>query len=139
MDTRTPEQRRKIMQSVGTRNTGPELAVRQVLHGMGYRYGLHRKDLAGSPDIVLTARKKIIFVHGCFWHGHSCEKGKLPKSRTDYWQSKIERNKERDLSNISALNEKGWRTLIVWQCQTRRTDALRSILSEFLNHEKSSA
>ena len=83
-DTRTPEQRRRIMQSVKTENTGPELVVRRLLHGMGYRYRLHRRDLAGKPDIVFVSRRKAIFVHGCFWHGHSCPKGRLPKSRLDY-------------------------------------------------------
>lgn len=86
MDTRTPEQRRRIMQSVGTKNTAPELIVRRLLYGMGYRYRLHRKDLPGRPDIAFIGRKKAIFVHGCFWHAHDCPKGRAPKSRLDYWQ-----------------------------------------------------
>ena len=96
MDTRTPEQRRRIMQAVKSRNTGPEMIVRRLLHGMGYKYQLYRKDLPGKPDIALASRRKAIFVHGCFWHGHSCPKGRLPKSRLDYWQPKLAKNRERD-------------------------------------------
>ena len=81
MDTRTPEQRRRIMQAVGSKHTGPELVVRRLLHRMGYRYRLHRRDLPGRPDIAFISRRKAIFVHGCFWHGHDCPKGRLPKSR----------------------------------------------------------
>ncbi len=86
MDTRTSEQRRRIMQAVKSRDTGPEMIVRRLLHRMGYRYRLHRKDLPGKPDVALVSRRKAIFVHGCFWHGHGCPKGRLPKSRLDYWQ-----------------------------------------------------
>ncbi|MGO8614701.1 very short patch repair endonuclease [Rhizobium leguminosarum] len=116
-DTRTPEVRRKIMQSVGSKNTGPELTIRRALFERGYRYRLHRKDLPGSPDIVFPARKKAIFVHGCFWHGHSCPKGRAPKSRADYWGPKIEANRLRDARNVRELAGLGWQALVVWQCE----------------------
>jgi len=89
-DTRTPDQRRRIMQSVKTKNTGPELAVRKALHAEGYRFRLHRRDLPGSPDVVFPGRNKVIFIHGCFWHGHACKKGAAPKSRLEYWGPKIQ-------------------------------------------------
>lgn len=117
MDTRTPEQRRRIMQSVRTKDTGPEQVIRKALFAAGYRYRLHRKDLPGSPDIVFPSRKKAIFVHGCFWHGHGCAKGQPSKSRTEYWGPKIEANRARDARNLAALQAQGWQTLIVWQCE----------------------
>jgi DNA mismatch endonuclease (patch repair protein) len=117
-DTRTPNQRRRIMQSVGTKHTGPEMKVRRVLHALGFRFRLHRKELPGSPDIVLPKWRTAIFVHGCFWHGHGCVKGQPPKSRPDYWLPKIEANRERDRKNEMRLREQGWDVLTVWQCQT---------------------
>ena len=117
MDTRTPDQRRRIMQSVKTKNTGPEQQIRKALFAAGYRYRLHRKDLPGSPDIVFPARKKAIFVHGCFWHGHNCPKGRLPKSRMDYWGPKVEANRTRDNRNVIALSAEGWNVLVIWQCE----------------------
>ncbi len=119
MDTRTTEQRRRIMQSVRSKNTGPEQAIRKALFAAGYRYRLHRKDMAGSPDIVFPSRRKAIFVHGCFWHGHGCNKGRLPKSRLDYWRPKIEANQFRDRRNLDILEAEGWRVLVVWQCELR--------------------
>src|SRR5690348_10768683 len=95
-DTRTPAQRSRIMASVQQRNTGPEWIVRRLLHSNGHRYRLHSKKLPGKPDIVFGARKKAIFVHGCFWHGHDCAKGRSPKSRLDYWGPKLEANRRRD-------------------------------------------
>jgi DNA mismatch endonuclease (patch repair protein) len=117
-DTRTPDQRRRIMQSVGTKHTGPEMKVRRALHTLGFRFRLHRKDLPGSPDIVLPKWRTAIFVHGCFWHGHGCAKGRPPKSRPDYWLPKIEANRQRDASNERRLREQGWNVLTIWQCQT---------------------
>ena len=113
VDTRTPEQRRRIMQSVKSENTGPELAVRRLLHGMGYRYRLHRRDLPGRPDIAFVSRRKAIFVHGCFWHGHGCSKGRLPKSRLDYWQPKVDKNRERDRTKEEQLKSLGWSGIAV--------------------------
>ena len=133
MDTRTPEQRRRIMQAVKSKNTKPEWIVRSLLHGMGYRYRLHRKDLPGRPDIALISRRKAIFVHGCFWHGHDCSKGRLPKSRLDYWKPKLERNKERDREKTAMLQSLGWAVLVIWQCETVDLEALASRLLEFVS------
>lgn len=132
-DTRTPETRRRIMQSVGTQNTGPEMIVRRLLHKAGYRYRLHRRSLPGTPDIVFPAKRKVIFVNGCYWHGHRCSKGRLPKSRLDYWGPKIEKNKARDRRNVAALRRLGWKALTVWQCQTKDLDRLRARLVDFLD------
>ena len=131
-DTRTKEQRRRIMASVGTRNTGPEMAVRRVLHSLGYRFRLHQKDLPGRPDIVFRSRRKVVFVHGCFWHGHGCAKGRLPKSRTDYWGPKIETNRARDERVIEYLDRLGWRSLTIWQCETYDLVSLGRELHDFL-------
>lgn len=120
------------MQSVRSRDTGPEMAVRSLLHKLGYRFRLHRKDLPGTPDIVFPSKRKIIFVHGCFWHGHECKKGKLPKSRTDFWLGKVTRNRERDVDVISKLHELGWITLTVWQCELRDMETLTEKLVDFL-------
>jgi DNA mismatch endonuclease, patch repair protein len=133
MDTRTPEQRRRIMQSVGTKDTGPEITVRKTAHKLGFRYSLYRKDLPGKPDLVFSSRHKIIFVHGCFWHGHGCKKGKLPKSKLEYWAPKIEQNKRRDRRNVRNLRKNGWDVLSVWQCQTKSPKRLETKLSKFLN------
>lgn len=135
MDTRTPKQRRRIMQAVKSENTKPELVVRKLLHRMGYRYRLHRKDLPGRPDIVLISRRKAIFVHGCFWHGHECRKGRLPKSRPDYWKPKLERNKERDREKSKMLELQGWAVLVIWQCETLDLDALEARLYDFVVNE----
>ncbi|HEY7296720.1 MAG TPA: very short patch repair endonuclease [Xanthobacteraceae bacterium] len=132
VDTRTREQRRRIMQSVGQKNTGPEMAVRRLAHRLGFRYRLYRRDLPGSPDLTFPARRKVIFVHGCFWHGHGCQKGRLPKSRRDYWQPKINSNQERDSQAIEKLIAAGWEVLVVWQCETRDPVALAARLRNFL-------
>ncbi len=112
------------MQSVGTRDTGPEMVVRRMLHGLGYRYRLHLRDLPGSPDIVFPGRRKILFIHGCYWHGHECRKGRLPKSRLDYWGPKIAANRARDTRNEAALSKLGWKVLVIWQCETANLDVL---------------
>jgi len=135
MDTRTPEQRRRIMQSVKSENTKPELIVRRLLYGMSYRYQLHRKDLPGRPDIALISRRKAIFVHGCFWHGHDCPKGRLPKSRLDYWRPKLERNRERDEEKTKMLESLDWTVLVIWQCETGDLDTLSSRLREFVGSD----
>lgn len=131
-DTRTSEQRRRIMQSVQTKDTGPELTVRRALFAAGYRFRLHRRDLPGSPDIVLPGRRKAIFVHGCFWHGHGCSKGRAPKSREEYWLPKIAANRERDRRNIAALEAIGWSVRVVWQCELRDPRTLMDSLGIFL-------
>jgi len=131
-DTRTKEQRSHIMRSVGTRDTGPEMTVRRLLHRLGYRYRLHRKDLPGRPDIVFPGRKKAIFIHGCFWHGHECSKGKLPKSRTDYWTAKIKANQDRDARVTASLANQGWQSLTVWQCELVSPREIERKLFDFL-------
>ncbi|HEX5127826.1 MAG TPA: very short patch repair endonuclease [Rhodocyclaceae bacterium] len=133
VDTRTPEQRRRIMQSVKTKDTGPEQTVRQVLFAAGYRYRLHRRDLPGSPDIVFPGRKKAIFVHGCFWHCHVCAKGKAPKSRMEYWGPKLNANRARDSRNRHDLQSLGWDTLVIWQCELADTDRLLDRLTRFVD------
>jgi DNA mismatch endonuclease, patch repair protein len=103
----------------------PEMAIRRLVHGLGFRYRLHRKDLPGKPDLVFGPRKKVIFVHGCFWHQHSdpnCLDGRLPKSRTEYWHAKLARNAERDRLNLKTLEDAGWQVLTIWECETQRSD-----------------
>lgn len=120
------------MRSVKTANTGPEMVVRRLLHGMGFRYRLHANELPGKPDVVFRSRKKAIFVHGCFWHGHGCKVGRPPKSRQEYWLPKIEANKERDRRNERLLQGMGWDVLTVWQCELRNTSDLRETLRLFV-------
>ncbi|MFN4089285.1 MAG: very short patch repair endonuclease [Alphaproteobacteria bacterium] len=124
------------MQSVKGRDTGPERIVRRILHRAGYRYRLHDRRLPGTPDIVFRSRRKAIFVHGCFWHAHGCAKGRPPKSRTDYWDAKIQANCARDARNRSDLEALGWEVLIVWQCELKREDDLATRLSSFLGRPK---
>ena len=126
------------MQAVKRENTGPELVVRRLLHGMGYRYRLHRKDLPGSPDIAFVSRRKAVFVHGCFWHGHGCPKGRLPKSRLDYWRPKLDKNRERDRIKAKQLESLGWAVLVVWQCETVDLEALAARLQGFVEDERNS-
>lgn len=133
MDTRSPEQRRRIMQSVKQKDTIPELVVRRLLHGAGYRYRLHRKDLPGRPDIVFGKRRKIILVHGCFWHAHGCSKGQAPKSKLDYWGPKLAQNVERDARNLRDLEHDGWQVLTVWECETRDPARLLPVLRDFVD------
>lgn len=120
------------MQSVGQKHTGPELAVRRLAHGLGFRFTLHRKDLPGRPDIVFPGRKKVVFVHGCFWHGHGCSKGRLPKTRPEYWEPKISRNKARDAAALKELKALGWKPLVVWQCNISDPAKLGRRLHKFL-------
>lgn len=132
-DRVTIKVRSKIMSSVGTRNTAPELIVRRLLHAEGYRYRLHQADLPGKPDLVFPSRKAVIYVHGCFWHGHGCAKGKLPKSRLDYWQPKIAQNRLRDKLTVKRIRAQGWKVLVVWQCETKLLDRLQERVTGFLD------
>lgn len=109
-----------MMSGIRSKNTKPELIVRSLLHRRGFRFRLHRKDLPGKPDIVLPRYKAVIFVHGCFWHGHECNFFHLPTTRTGFWMEKIQNNRERDLRQIENLRTMGWRTLVVWECATRK-------------------
>lgn len=132
VDTRSPAQRSAIMRAVKGANTTPERAVRSMLHRRGYRFRLHAKELPGTPDIAFPSRGKVIFVHGCYWHGHNCPKGRLPKSRLDYWGPKIAANRERDRRKIAALKSLGWRALTVWQCELADTEILTRRITQFL-------
>ncbi|WLI87847.1 very short patch repair endonuclease [Massilia sp. R2A-15] len=118
-DVHTPERRSKNMRAVRSKNTSPELLVRKLLFARGLRFRLHVASLPGAPDIVLPKYRTVIFVHGCFWHGHDCYLFKLPQTRTDFWQSKIKANSERDLRNAETLRLAGWRVLTVWECALR--------------------
>lgn len=130
----TPEVRSRIMRAIKSRDTKPEMLTRRTVHGMGYRYRLHRKDLPGKPDLVFPSRRKAIFVHGCFWHGHDCPHGsRTPKSNRDYWVAKISRNRERDAQSEAALKQDGWRVLTVWECQMKDQEAFRERLRRFLD------
>jgi DNA mismatch endonuclease (patch repair protein) len=121
------------MRAVKSQDTGPEWIVRHLLHSMGYRYRLHKNDLAGCPDIIFPARRKVIFVHGCFWHGHDCRRGaRLPKTNTDYWLRKIRRNRERDTENQKTLFKADWTVHVIWECELKDVDSLRSRLQDFL-------
>lgn len=123
------------MSRVRGRDTKPEMLVRRLAHGMGYRYRLHRRDLPGSPDLVFPSRQKVIFVHGCFWHRHldpDCKLARLPKSKLDFWGPKLETNRERDERNLALLAELGWDVLIIWECQTKNREELKARIGEFL-------
>ena len=134
IDPLTPEQRKKTMQHVKDKDTGPEMTIRRLVHKMGYRYGLHRKDLPGKPDMVFTSRKKIIFIHGCFWHGHNCKSGrKKPRTNENYWVSKIEKNKKRDVINRKKLKEMGWNILVIWECEINDILKIKNKIEQFLN------
>lgn len=119
------------MARVKARDTGPELIVRRTLTQLGARYRLHRRDLPGRPDIAMIGRRKAIFVHGCFWHGHDCRRGsRTPRANADYWRTKIVRNRARDAEAIAGLTAKGWTTLVIWECEL--TDRLQSRLLQFI-------
>jgi DNA mismatch endonuclease, patch repair protein len=127
------ELRSRIMRSVKSINTGPEIIVRRLLHRLGYRYRLHRRDLPGRPDIVFFSRRKIIFVHGCFWHSHNCPQGiRTPKTNTDYWRRKIHRNQERDASNVGKLEANSWEVLVIWECELKNLSHVTERLMAFL-------
>lgn len=132
MDTISPAERSALMSRIRSKDTKPEITVRKILHSMGYRFRLHRKDLPGRPDIVLPRHRKAILVQGCFWHGHDCRLASKPKSNTGYWSEKILKNKERDTRNLAALQAAGWDVLELWECDVRRADNLEETLRNFL-------
>jgi DNA mismatch endonuclease, patch repair protein len=126
--------RSRTMRAVKSRDTTPEMIVRRLVHAMGYRYRLHRKDLPGKPDLAFGPRRKVIFVNGCFWHGHDCKRGaRTPKTNTEYWVAKINRNRARDAASTAALKQQGWQVLTVWECAVKDQDALAVELGTFLN------
>ena len=124
---------RRRMSRVGSKDTGPEMRVRRTAHALGYRYRLHAGDLPGSPDLVFRSRKKVVFVHGCYWHRHpGCKRASTPSTRRDYWQAKFDRNVARDAAAESALREAGWDVLVIWECETKDPEALTDRLATFL-------
>ena len=140
VDILAPEQRRKNMRSIRSRDTKPELILRRGLHALGLRYRLHRKDLPGKPDLVFPRFRTVIQVHGCFWHGHNCPMFKWPATRAKFWRNKITSNRRRDEAVLEALNENGWRVLVVWECALRGpgrwpVQELLHYCKEFVNNQ----
>ena len=135
LDTLSPQARRERMSRVRATNTKPELRVRRIVHALGYRYRLHGADLPGKPDLVFRRAKKVIFVHGCFWHRHSdCSRNRLPKSpeRRAFWRSKLNGNARRDQRNQDRLQEEGWHVLVIWECETKDADLIKQRVEGFL-------
>ncbi|MBA4371667.1 MAG: very short patch repair endonuclease [Thermodesulfovibrio sp.] len=130
VDHLTPEQRHVVMSKIRSKDTLPERVVRKTVHGLGFRFRLHRKDLPGKPDLVFPRMKKVIFVNGCFWHGHKCKS--TPKSNVEFWEEKLRRNVTRDKKKLRDLRKLGWTPLVVWECRTRNLEKLEAILSHFL-------
>ena len=116
------------MSRVGSYDTGPEIVVRKILHSLGYRFRLHRRDLPGVPDITLPKYRTIIFVHGCFWHGHRCRKGKRPSSNIAFWNKKLDKNNRRDREAKKTLQLGGWIVMTIWECQLKKPELLKKRL-----------
>ncbi len=134
MDSISPQERSALMGRVRSKNSGPEMLVRQVVFGLGYRYRLHAKDLPGTPDMVFRGRGKVIFIHGCFWHRHTkCVHARLPKSRLEFWVPKLNGNKRRDQKNRRALVRRGWKVLTIWECELKNETGLHQRITRFLN------
>jgi DNA mismatch endonuclease (patch repair protein) len=126
--------RSAIMRAVTSQDTKPEMAIRRLIHRLGYRYRLHRADLPGKPDLVFPIRRKVIFVHGCWWHGHDCKRGaREPKTNTAYWRAKIGRNVTRDRTNRAALKSIGWRVCVIWECEIKDLASMETRIRTFLN------
>lgn len=135
-DKLTPERRSANMARIRAKHTKPEMLVRRIVHGLGYRYRLHRRDLPGTPDLVFSPRRKVIFVHGCFWHLHHCRAGRIPATRRHYWEPKLRRNAARDAEHLAALEAAGWQVLTIWECETGDRAALQARLQAFLDSGK---
>lgn len=133
MDRMTPEQRHRCMSHIRGKDTGPEWVVRRMVHAMGFRYRLHVKGLPGKPDLVLPRHRKIVFVHGCFWHAHGCRPSrKIPATHMRFWKEKFARNVARDRQVLRQLWSSGWQVLVVWECETKDPGRLHTILAAFL-------
>ena len=135
MDRVTPEQRSENMRRIRSQGMKPEITVRRLVHRMGFRYRLHRRELPGKPDLVFPGRRKIIFVHGCFWHQHpdpECPIAHKPRSNKAYWGPKFRRNVKRDAKNIELLHQQGWSVMVVWECEIKDSRALAKWLCDFL-------
>jgi DNA mismatch endonuclease (patch repair protein) len=129
--------RSENMRAIRGKDTKPEMAVRSLVHRLGYRFRLHKADLPGRPDLAFPARFKVIFVHGCFWHSHGCKSGLIPNSNRDFWLPKLRRNEARDRSSLEALVQLGWKALVIWECELGDTRTLRLKLRRFLGSRKS--
>jgi DNA mismatch endonuclease (patch repair protein) len=127
--------RSENMRAIRSKDTLPEMAVRSLVHRLGYRFRLHRQDLPGRPDLAFPSRRKVIFVHGCFWHSHACKTGLIPKSNRDFWLPKLRQNKARDRKNLDALTKLGWDALVIWQCQLKDGNASRIRGKRFLGRK----
>lgn len=126
------KKRSEIMGRVRATNTEPENLVRKIAYALGFRFRLHRHDLPGKPDLVFPSHRKVIFVHGCFWHGHqNCRKAKRPTTNSAFWNRKLSRNIERDRRNLVALKESGWKTLVIWECETKDPDRVNKVIRQF--------
>jgi DNA mismatch endonuclease, patch repair protein len=133
MDVYSAAKRSEVMSRVRSKDTGPELLVRRTAHALGFRYVLHSKKLPGHPDLVFPSRRKVIFVHGCFWHQHQgCPHAAPPRSRQEYWLPKLQANRERDSNNLVRLKDLGWKVLLLWECELRDSKALKRRLNSFL-------
>jgi DNA mismatch endonuclease (patch repair protein) len=124
--------RSENMRRIRSKGMLPELAVRSMVHRMGFRFRLHRKNLPGKPDLVFVSRRKVIFVHGCFWHAHDCRIAHKPKSNADYWEPKLKRNQARDVRNLKALRAAGWKSLVIWECQVKKGSPVGTRIRKFL-------
>ena len=134
-DSLSPTRRSANMAAIRAKDTKPELIVRRIVHALGYRYRLHRRDLPGKPDLVFGPRRKVIFVHGCFWHMHpkaNCLDARRPKSNFGYWTPKLARNVARDAEHVATLRKLGWRVLVIWECETKDTANLAARVTKFL-------
>jgi DNA mismatch endonuclease (patch repair protein) len=139
-DTLSPAERSARMALIRSKNTKPEFAVRQAAHRLGYRFRLHRADLPGKPDLAFPSRRKVIFVHGCFWHQHDapgCKDARPPRSNEAYWRPKLARNVARDAEHIAALKASGWGVLVIWDCETKQPARLADRLRGFLGPKAS--
>ena len=136
MDTLTKEERSARMGLVRSKDTKPELRVRSIVHRAGYRFRLHRRDLPGSPDLVFPSRKKVIFVHGCFWHAHpnpNCKRARIPKTRVEFWKDKFSKNRARDAKTLDELRSLGWKALTLWECELTSDAVIEKRVREFLD------
>ncbi len=123
------------MRAIRSKDTSPEKTVRSLVHRLGFRFRIHRKDLPGTPDMVFPSKHKVIFVHGCFWHSHDCKRAGVPRANRDFWLEKLEKNKARDERSIEALTAAGWQSFIIWQCELKDARALAARIEDFLRRK----
>ena len=135
-DKLTPDARSALMAKVRSKNTAPEIRVRKAAHAMGIRFRLGRRDLPGSPDLVFPRHRLAVFVHGCFWHRHpDCRRASMPATRSDFWEVKFDKNVLRDRAAVSALHDQGWKTLVIWECETKSQTQIQCALREAIDRE----